>query len=574
MELVGMAVRKCFLGLDSIAGVIESFDASTGSFKIFYDNGASEEIGVDKVFSILRDMGNDSPPAVLPRRRGRGRPPKKLPQIDPVEGLGVYGVLAEATANGSCADSATLGGKSQTDELEINSAHVDDGGMGTSLSDLSMEGVSLPGSSGGDACFEDVVPECCFPEEKDDEYLGGGGVLNDLEIEDESMRKRRKLSGEVTPTPNVSLRRSARRTTSATLLSPPDAPVFNNVPMIQNIEWHEQKLEFVTDDSMPPLPPSSSDLDVDGLPVIDLFTVYSCLRSFSRSLFLSPFRLETLVAALRCKYANPLIDSIHFSLLHALKPHLKVLMEEEFQPATDCLRNLNWDFLDLQTWPFFLVEYMLFCGSSLRSDFKIAHLKLLDAEYYEQPAKVKLEILRCLCDDVVEVDSLRLELNRRVTDSELVVDPANTSRRRNYSVVYDGESSIAQQEVDDIADRNSDECCLCRMDGNLICCDGCPAAFHSRCVGVVKDHLPEGEWLCPACLADKDGIVSVLMPFKGADFLGRDSHGRLFYGCCGYLLVSHSFDSNDLYHYYNKNDLVSVVNILKSEPSLLMKLEM
>lgn len=551
-----MAVRKCSLGLDSMAGVVESFDASTGYFKIFYDNGASEEMGVDKVVSILLDMGQDLPAAVLPRRRGRGRLPKKRPQLDPAERLGFYGVLDEATENDSGTGSGGLGGNSQTDE-----------GMDMSLSDNSMEGVSLRGSDVVDSCLEDFVPEYLCSEEKHDEYLGSEGVSNDLEIGDDvSLIKRRKLCEQQTPTRNVPLRRSARRT-SVTLLGPPDVLVCENIPIIQHSERDEQKLEFGTDDPVPPLPSSSSDLDMDGLPVIDVFSVYSFLMSFSRSLFLSPFRLEALVAALRCEYANPLIDSIHFSLLHALKPHLKVLMEEGFQPAVNCLRNLNWDLLDLQTWPYFLVEYMLFCGSSLRPDLKLAHLKLLDTEYYEQPAKVKLEILRCLCDDVVEVDSLRSELNRRVTDSEPIVDPNNSSRRRNYSVVHDGESSMPQQKVDDIADRNSDECCLCRMDGNLICCDGCPAAFHSRCVGVIKDHLPEGEWLCPACRMDKDGVVSSLVPFKGADFLGRDSHGRLFYGCCGYLLVSHSFDSNDLCHYYNKNDLVSVVNILKSEPS-------
>lgn len=196
--------------------------------------------------------------------------------------------------------------------------------------------------------------------------------------------------------------------------------------------------------------------------------------------------------------------------------------------------------LDIVTWPLFLVEYMLFCGSAMSYGFKLAHLKLLDLEYYEQPPEVKLEILRCLCDDVVEVEWLRSELNRRVIDSELSTDPNNNMislRKQKYSAINDGESYSAQEEIADIADGNSDECCLCRMDGNLICCDGCPAAFHSRCVGVVNDLLPEGEWFCPECLLDKDGVVSFLMPFKGADFFGRDSHGRLYSGCCGYLLV-------------------------------------
>lgn len=566
-----MAVRKCFLGLGSISGVVESYDASAGYFNILYGDGTSEEVDVDEIASILREMGHEPPSrGALLRRRSRGRPRKKRYRLDPVEGHVVDGVSAEVRVNGSCIGSSWLGSIAHSDELGSNAAHDSDAGMDRSSVDHSKESASLGGSDVGDTLMEEVSPVNCSAGERRDEDLGGEGVLVALESQDEgSVRKRRKLSGQPKPCPDMPLRRSARRPITI-LLSPSDALVCKNEPAFENGGRHGNNFESGTDDSKPTLPPSSSDLDVDGLPVLNLFSVYSCLRSFSRSLFLSPFRLETLVAALRCQYANPLIDSIHFSLLHALKPHLKLLMEEEFQPATDCLRNLNWDMLDLVTWPFFLVEYMLFCGSAMRSDFKLAHLKLLDVEYYEQPAEVKLEILHCLCDDVVEVECLRSELNRRVTDLELTIDLNNNMnllKKQKYSAMHDGESFLAQEEIVNITDGNSDECCLCRMDGNLICCDGCPAAFHSRCVGVVKDLLPEGEWYCPECLVDKDGVVSFLMPFKGADFFGRDSHGRLYSGCCGYLLVSDSCDSNALCHYYNKNDLVSVINILKSEPS-------
>ncbi|KAL0911015.1 hypothetical protein M5K25_019115 [Dendrobium thyrsiflorum] len=571
MELVGLAVRKCLLGLGSISGVVESYDASTGYFNILYDDGTSEEVDINKIALILREMGHEpSRAGALLHRRGRGRPRKKRYRLDPVEGHVVDGVPADARANGFCTGSSWLGSMVHSDELGGNAVHDSDGGMDRSSVDHLKESGSLGGSDVADALMEEVSPDNCSAREKCDEDLGGEGLLVDLESKDEgSMRKRRKFSGQPKPSPDMPLRRSARRV-STILQSPPDALACKNEPVFQNSARNGKNFETGTDDSKPALPPSSSDLDVDGLPVLDLFSVYSCLRSFSRSLFLSPFRLETLVAALKCKYANPLIDSIHFSLLHALKPHLKLLMEEEFQPAIDCLRNLNWDMLDLVTWPFFLVEYMLFCGSAMRSDFKLSHLKLLDVEYYEQPAEVKLEILHCLCDDVVEVECLRSELNRRLTDFELTIDPninMNSSRTQKYSAMHGGESYIAQEEIDKIADGNSDECCLCRMDGNLICCDGCPAAFHSRCVGVVKDLLPEGEWFCPECLVDNDAVVSFLMPFKGADSFGRDSHGRLYSGCCGYLLVSDSCDSNALCRYYNKNDLISVMDILKSEPS-------
>jgi hypothetical protein len=88
----------------------------------------------------------------------------------------------------------------------------------------------------------------------------------------------------------------------------------------------------------PELPPSSQGLDLGGLPVLDVFQVYSCLRSFSKQLFLSPFSLETFVAALRCTYVNPLIDWVHFALLRALKSHLEDFANEGDPSAVHCIR--------------------------------------------------------------------------------------------------------------------------------------------------------------------------------------------------------------------------------------------
>jgi hypothetical protein len=88
----------------------------------------------------------------------------------------------------------------------------------------------------------------------------------------------------------------------------------------------------------PDLPPSSQGLDLGGLPVLDVFQVYSCLRSFSRQLFLSPFPLDTFVAALHCAYVNPLIDWVHFALLRALKSQLEDFANEGDPSAVHCIR--------------------------------------------------------------------------------------------------------------------------------------------------------------------------------------------------------------------------------------------
>jgi hypothetical protein len=46
-------------------------------------------------------------------------------------------------------------------------------------------------------------------------------------------------------------------------------------------------------------------------------------------------------------------------------------------------------------------------------------------------------------------------------------------------------------------DGNEDECAACGDGGELLLCDGCPAAFHLFCVGLAA--APEGEWLCGDC---------------------------------------------------------------------------
>ena len=97
-------------------------------------------------------------------------------------------------------------------------------------------------------------------------------------------------------------------------------------------------LEDAATPPKPDLPPSSQGLDLGGLPVLDVFQVYSCLRSFSRQLFLSPFPLDTFVAALHCTYVNPLIDWVHFALLRAFKSQLEDFANEGDPSAVHCIR--------------------------------------------------------------------------------------------------------------------------------------------------------------------------------------------------------------------------------------------
>ncbi|XP_045825371.1 DDT domain-containing protein PTM [Trifolium pratense] len=398
-----------------------------------------------------------------------------------------------------------------------------------------------------------------------------------------SQRKRRKVSDNLKSTPDTALRRSSRRTSARNQvssevsgkgtddpLSSLETSVTEEKPSMPGNEKYEQcnvpipKLQ---------LPPSSQNLNLDGIPVIEFFSVYSCLRSFSTLLFLSPFELEDLVAALKSEIPSVLFDSIHVSILQTLKMHLEFLSSEGCQSASICLRNLNWDFLDLVTWPMFMAEYLLIHSSQFKTSFDANH-SMFETDYYKQPVTLKLEILQYLCDDMIEADTIRSELNRRslVTESGMDFDQNiyfDTCKKKRAVTDLSGGSCLTEEIVDDTTDLNSDECCLCKMDGNLICCDGCPAAFHSRCVGLASDSLPEGDWYCPECaIGTHRASRKSRRSLRGADLLGTDPHGCLYFDSCGYLLVSNSSDAGSLFKYYHRNDISVVVEVLKSMETL------
>ena len=62
-----------------------------------------------------------------------------------------------------------------------------------------------------------------------------------------------------------------------------------------------------------------------------------------------------------------------------------------------------------------------------------------------------------------------------------------------------------------VEDENDDECGMCGVGGDLVCCEGCPKAFHPKCVELDPKNLPEGDWYCRECVA-KTGKVEPAEP--------------------------------------------------------------
>ncbi|NXV80508.1 AIRE regulator, partial [Atlantisia rogersi] len=49
---------------------------------------------------------------------------------------------------------------------------------------------------------------------------------------------------------------------------------------------------------------------------------------------------------------------------------------------------------------------------------------------------------------------------------------------------------------------NEDECAVCGDGGELICCDGCPRAFHLACLVPPLPRVPSGTWRCGSCVVN------------------------------------------------------------------------
>ncbi|KAJ0261348.1 PHD finger family protein [Hirschfeldia incana] len=348
------------------------------------------------------------------------------------------------------------------------------------------------------------------------------------------------------------------------------------------------------------LPCSSGTIGVPEEAVVHLLSVYGFLRSFSVQLYIFPFGLDEFVGALNFLGPNSLMDAVHVALMKALKGHLERLSSEESVVASNCLRCIDWSLLDALTWPVYLLQYFSAMGHARGPQWSVFYEFAVKKEYYSLPAVMKLKILQILCDDVFDVADLRAEIDTR-EESEVGYDPdgvtadlsengprrvhprfAKTSACKEkelsgFVAVNHGISSIAESKslssrctdggpngVSSALDGNSDECRLCGMDGTLLCCDGCPLAYHSRCIGVLKMYIPDGPWYCPECTINKMGpTIAHKTSLRGAVYFGVDPHGRLFLGTCNHLLVLRSYSDADL-KYYSVTDIPRVVMVLLS----------
>ncbi|XP_051261537.1 autoimmune regulator isoform X2 [Dicentrarchus labrax] len=61
---------------------------------------------------------------------------------------------------------------------------------------------------------------------------------------------------------------------------------------------------------------------------------------------------------------------------------------------------------------------------------------------------------------------------------------------------------------------NDDECAVCKDGGELICCDGCPQAFHLTCLDPPLTSIPSGPWQCEWCSGNRVKRETARLPLQ------------------------------------------------------------
>jgi hypothetical protein len=316
---------------DSCSGLVERIEevniVSCEDFRAFDSVGVVDVKDVKEHFPEVIDSASVYKEESGSRKRGRRR--RKLP--DNLNSTPEVTVLSDANAVG---DDCMVGSGSQRRGRRRK--------LADNLNSIPEKIILLDANV--------VREDCTF---RVDGNLGDiGSSYREVSA---SARKRRKfLDNGNSMQETTVLRRSARRGSAKNNLlkdlsmSPVVSALTEDKPVKSHHEWPEEPVVL---HPKLQLPPSSQNLNLSGIPVLDLFSVYACLRSFSTLLFLSPFGLEEFVAALKGNSPSSLFDFIHVSILEILRKHLEHLSNEGSESASNCLRYSFWFFL-----PFIFVE--------------------------------------------------------------------------------------------------------------------------------------------------------------------------------------------------------------------------
>ncbi|EFJ28659.1 hypothetical protein SELMODRAFT_441144 [Selaginella moellendorffii] len=579
-ELVGRSVRKYFQGHGYFGGTVVAYDKSSKYFRVKYADGDREEVELHELREILVDCGSDSG---APPKRSRGRP-RKIADAN-----GTNGELIQAmNYKDLVAWEVAKALKRHRPESEPGKRPRGRPRKKPRQEEKVLEKEEETKEEGQETKEEETkILE--KDEEEKNKPLKPVAHRRKSSLADREyplrLQQRRKQEEQVMD--RIKVDDGAERKQKEQVMD--RVKVDGGPAAREEVECHKTE---ETDLNVPALPPSSVNLNIPTESVFHLFSAFTFLRSFSWVIFLSPFSLQQFICCLTLKEANPLVDQIHLSLLVLLRQHLESLASDGIESAINCLRCRDWTLLDAVAWPSYLIAYLVNGNYRKEGKERLLDIGILRREYYGLEVGSKIDILSFLCDRVLDTDEVRSELAKRsngdsdldplvkasVEDSYLEQPTKRETRRSRKSSPSDTSELVdpptshrtEPTEQKHTSDWNSDDCVLCGMDGNLICCDGCPAAYHSRCVGVSKSTLPEGDWYCPECTLQKIALegTRARKVVRGFECFGIDTYRRRYIAACEHLFISESSSLDSSYVCYGPGDISSVLDLLDSTGAL------
>lgn len=104
--------------------------------------------------------------------------------------------------------------------------------------------------------------------------------------------------------------------------------------------------------------------------------------------------------------------------------------------------------------------------------------------YHRLSLEMKLVVLEFLIDELLESPVFSEIFSQRNFRGNAYISPYGSLPTR--------------KQLENL--ENDDECAICKMEGDLICCDGCESSFHRACLDLPEEDSLEGSWHCPECL--------------------------------------------------------------------------
>lgn len=108
--------------------------------------------------------------------------------------------------------------------------------------------------------------------------------------------------------------------------------------------------------------------------------------------------------------------------------------------------------------------------------------------YHNLSVEEKLNILEFLLDELLSIDTMAAEFSQRY----------DATSRSDFLYGEKSESEL-KELLDADGDNHDEECGVCREIGEVVCCDGCVAAYHKECVAMYEVEGDLATWFCPEC---------------------------------------------------------------------------